>query len=144
MLCKTEWSWELRTWSHMMNLLDILSTSPHYFCRKWIEETKENSNCFYLRVLKGQIFPIISTEEVLLIMKLFHYSHRMRTQSYYYLRLCFLDRFKLAWTPCTTHHQHTVFTSWALYSSGLKRLEEFQVLLVYPPCRPHPHVHIWT
>ena len=45
--------------------------------------------------LKGQIFPIISTEEVLLIMKLLHY-HRMRTQSYYYLRLCFLDRFKLA------------------------------------------------
>ena len=34
-LCKTEWSWELRTWSqHKINLLDILSTSPHYFCRK--------------------------------------------------------------------------------------------------------------
>ena len=44
-LCKTEWSWELRTWSHkMMNLLDILSTSPHYFCRKWIGATNENSN----------------------------------------------------------------------------------------------------
>jgi len=28
MLCKTEWSWELGTWSHKMNLLDILSTSP--------------------------------------------------------------------------------------------------------------------
>ena len=36
MLCKTEWSWELQTWSHKMNLLDILSTSPHYFFRKWI------------------------------------------------------------------------------------------------------------
>ena len=36
MLCQTEWSWELRTWSHKMNLFDILSTSPHYFCRKWI------------------------------------------------------------------------------------------------------------
>ena len=44
MLCKTEWSWELRTWSHKMNLLDILSTSPHYFCRKWIGATNENSN----------------------------------------------------------------------------------------------------
>ena len=38
MLCKTEWSWELWTWSHQMNLLDILSTSPHYFYRKWIGE----------------------------------------------------------------------------------------------------------
>ena len=51
MLCKTEWSWELRTWSHTMNLLDISSTSPHYFCRKWIEATKENSN-FDLRVYR--------------------------------------------------------------------------------------------
>ena len=32
-----------------MNLLDILSTSPHYFGRKWIEATNENSN-FDLRV----------------------------------------------------------------------------------------------
>ena len=32
-----------------MNLLDILSTSPHYFCRKWIGATNENSN-FDLRV----------------------------------------------------------------------------------------------
>ena len=30
-LCKTEWSWELRTWSHKINYLDILSTSSHYF-----------------------------------------------------------------------------------------------------------------
>ena len=44
MLCKTEWSWELRTWSHKMNLLDILSTSPHYFCRKWTGVTNDNSN----------------------------------------------------------------------------------------------------
>ena len=45
MLCKTERSWELRTWSHKMNLLnDFLSTSPHYFCRKWIGATNENSN----------------------------------------------------------------------------------------------------
>ena len=49
MLCKTEWSWELRTWSHKMNLLDILSTSPHYFSRKWIGATNENSN-YDLRV----------------------------------------------------------------------------------------------
>ena len=49
MLCKTEWSWELRMWSHKMNLLDILPTSPHYFCRKWIGATNENSN-FDVRV----------------------------------------------------------------------------------------------
>ena len=41
MLCKTEWSWELQTWSHKMVLLNItLPTSPHYFCRKWIGVTK--------------------------------------------------------------------------------------------------------
>ena len=33
----------LRT-SHKINLLDILSTSPHYFCKKWIGATNENSN----------------------------------------------------------------------------------------------------
>ena len=49
MLCKTGWSWELRTWSRKMTLLDILSTSPHYFCRKWIGVSTENSN-FDLRV----------------------------------------------------------------------------------------------
>ena len=48
--CKTEWSWELRTWSHNMILLDILSTSPNFFCRKWIGTTNENSN-LDLRVL---------------------------------------------------------------------------------------------
>ena len=46
MLCETEWSWELRTWSHKMNFLDISSTSPHHFFRKWIGpgRTNENSN----------------------------------------------------------------------------------------------------
>ena len=44
MLCKAEWSWELQTWSHKMNLLDISSTSPHYFYGKWIGATNENSN----------------------------------------------------------------------------------------------------
>ena len=43
-LCKTEWSWELRTWSHKMTLLDILSTSRLYFCGKWIGATNENLN----------------------------------------------------------------------------------------------------
>ena len=38
-LCKTEWSWELWIWWHKINFLDILSTSPHYFCRKWIGAT---------------------------------------------------------------------------------------------------------
>ena len=42
MLCKTEWSWKLRSWSHKMNFLDILSTSPHYFYGKWIGATNEN------------------------------------------------------------------------------------------------------
>ena len=39
---KTELWWELRTWSHKMYLLDILSTSPHNFYSKWIGTTKEN------------------------------------------------------------------------------------------------------
>ena len=54
MICKTEWSWELRTWSHKMNLLDILSTSPHYVCWKWIRATNENSN-FDLRVQRVKV-----------------------------------------------------------------------------------------
>ena len=36
-----------------MNLLDILSTSLHYFCRKWIGPTNENSN-FYCRVKRAK------------------------------------------------------------------------------------------
>ena len=52
MLCKLEWSWELRTWSHKMNMLDILSTSPHYFCWEWIGATSDNSN-FDLRGLNS-------------------------------------------------------------------------------------------
>ena len=52
MLCKTGWSWELRTWSRRMNLLDILSTSPTYFCKKWIGVSNENSN-FDLIGFKG-------------------------------------------------------------------------------------------
>ena len=35
MLCIIEWLWELRTWPHKMNLLDILSTSPLYVYSKW-------------------------------------------------------------------------------------------------------------
>ena len=54
MLCTTEWSWELWTWSRKMNLHDILSTSPHYFCRKWIRATNENSN-FDLRVSRVKL-----------------------------------------------------------------------------------------
>ena len=44
MLCKAEWSWELQTWSHKMNLLDISLTSPHYFYGKWMGATNKNSN----------------------------------------------------------------------------------------------------
>ena len=40
MLFRTQCSWELWTWSH--NLLNILSTSSHYFCRKRIGTTIEN------------------------------------------------------------------------------------------------------
>ena len=65
MLRKTEWSWELQTWSHKMNLLDILSTSPHYFCRKWIA-TNENlsfdSNLPMLILLGAMSFGSISYE----------------------------------------------------------------------------------
>ena len=65
MLCKTEWSWELQTWSHKMNLLDILSISPHYFCRKWIA-TNENlsfdSNLPMLILLGAMSFGSISYE----------------------------------------------------------------------------------
>ena len=50
-ICKTEWSWELRTWSHKMNLLDILSTSPHFL---WIRATNENSD-FDLRVQRVKV-----------------------------------------------------------------------------------------
>ena len=60
MLCKTEWSWELRTWSHTMNLLDILSTSPHNPCRKWTGVTNENSN-FDLRVQGFNIAHLVSS-----------------------------------------------------------------------------------
>ena len=42
MLYRAVWSWKLRTWSDKMHLLDILSTSQHYFSRKWIGATKEN------------------------------------------------------------------------------------------------------
>ena len=49
MLYKTGWSWELRTWSHKVNLLDILSTSPPYFRRKLMGAANENSN-FDVRV----------------------------------------------------------------------------------------------
>ena len=49
MLCKTECSWQLRTSSNKMYLLDILSASPDYFYSKWIGATNENFN-FDLKV----------------------------------------------------------------------------------------------
>ena len=39
---KTEWSWELRTWSHKMNLIDTSTNSPYYF--HWKRITDENLN----------------------------------------------------------------------------------------------------
>ena len=59
MLCKTELSSELWTWSHKMNLLDILSTSPHYLYRKWIGTTNENSK-FDLRVWRVNVKSLTS------------------------------------------------------------------------------------
>ena len=35
-------SWELRTWSLDLNSLDILTASPHYFCKKFMVTRKEN------------------------------------------------------------------------------------------------------
>ena len=49
MLCKTVWSWELRAWSHKMNIIDTSTNSPHYFYWKRIGITHENLN-FDVRV----------------------------------------------------------------------------------------------
>ena len=49
MLYKTEWSWELRTWSHKINLIDTSTNSPHYFYWQRIGITSENLN-FDVRV----------------------------------------------------------------------------------------------
>ena len=49
MLYKTEWSWELRTWSHKINLIDTSTNSPHYFYWQHIGITSENLN-FDVRV----------------------------------------------------------------------------------------------
>ena len=54
MLCKTEWSWELRAWSYRMNLLDISWTSPHYFYSKRIGATFMRIQILILR-FKGLI-----------------------------------------------------------------------------------------
>ena len=58
MLCTTEWSCELWTWSHKTNLIDTLSTSPHFFCRKWIGATNENSN-FDLRAERVNCYIVL-------------------------------------------------------------------------------------
>ena len=42
MVYKTEWSRELSTGPHKMNLLDILTISPYYFYRKCVGATNEN------------------------------------------------------------------------------------------------------
>ena len=34
--------WELRTWSLKFDSIDILTASPHYFCKKCMETEKEN------------------------------------------------------------------------------------------------------
>ena len=49
MLYKTEWSWELRTWSQKINLIHTSTTFPHYFHREPVGATNENLN-FDIRV----------------------------------------------------------------------------------------------
>ena len=51
LLYKTKWSWELRTWSHKMNLIDTSTNSPHFFYWKLIGITNENLN-FDVRVYR--------------------------------------------------------------------------------------------
>ena len=48
-LYKTEWSRELRTGPHKMNLFDIVRISLYYFYKKCVGATNENLN-FDLRV----------------------------------------------------------------------------------------------
>ena len=54
MLCTTEWWSKLTTWSQKMNLLHILSTSPHCVYKHCIWAREENLNvdlrvCYLLR-----------------------------------------------------------------------------------------------
>ena len=44
----------------MLNFLDILTASPHYFCKKFMEMKKENLK-FATVVLKGRGGLIVST-----------------------------------------------------------------------------------
>ena len=44
LLYKTQWSWELRTWSRKMNLIDTSTNSFHNFYWKRIGTTNENLN----------------------------------------------------------------------------------------------------
>ena len=41
---KTEWSWELGTWSGKKSVTDISKNPPHYFCWKSIGTVNENPN----------------------------------------------------------------------------------------------------
>ena len=44
MLCKTNWWWELSTWSHKIQWVDTSTTSHYYFDRKPIGTANENLN----------------------------------------------------------------------------------------------------
>ena len=51
-----------------MILLDILSTSLHYFCRKWIRVTNENSNLdFRIKGLKSDKYESYETFKQMMI-----------------------------------------------------------------------------
>ena len=62
LLYKTEWSWELRTWSHKMNLIDTSTNSPHYFFWKriGINELQTACVCSCLVKRRSPMVPILA------------------------------------------------------------------------------------
>ena len=119
--CKTEWSWESRTWSHKMNLLDILSTSPHYFCRKWIEATAKNSN-FDLGVKRVKINQSVKTpwhKPIMGVAPTLRYGLCSDEKKFFH---CL--RLRLLWWYCIALHWHYIgfwFTgeSWYTFSQQI-------------------------
>ena len=56
---KTEWSWELGTWSGKKSVTDISKNPPHYVCWKSIGTVNENPN-FDIRVQRVKLFVVRS------------------------------------------------------------------------------------
>ena len=77
LLYKKKWSWELRTWSHKMNLIDTSTNSPHYFYWKRMRITNQNLN-FDIRVWRVNLnfFHFkFSVREAKLIFLMWHIMH---------------------------------------------------------------------